>query len=69
MIVTVRDRVQQFVQAGKTESEVVAEHPTSDFDTQWGHGLVRGDEFVLEVYASLVEKSAFNGKVAINRVL
>lgn len=55
--------------AGKTESEVVAEHLTSDFDTQWGDGRVRGDEFVREVYASLVEKSAFNGKVAFDRVV
>lgn len=56
MIVTVRTRVQHSVEAKKTESEVVAEHPTSEFDAQWGHGRVSADEFVREVYASLVEK-------------
>jgi hypothetical protein len=44
------------VAASKTESEVVAEHPTSDFDAEWGHGRVRADDFIREVYASLVTK-------------
>ena len=56
MIETVRKRVQEAVQAGKTENEVVAAHPTSDFDAQWGHGRVPADSFVREVYASLVAK-------------
>jgi hypothetical protein len=56
MIVTVRSRVQHLIEAGKTESEVVAEHPTSEFDTQWGQGRVRADDFVREVYASLTQK-------------
>src|SRR6266576_1484118 len=53
MIVTVRDRVQRMIEAGRTESEVVADHPTKDFDAQWGHGRVRPDEFVHEVYSAL----------------
>lgn len=36
MIVTVQDRVQHLAAAGKTESQAVAEHPTSDFDAEWG---------------------------------
>jgi len=56
MIVTVRDRVQHLVDASKTESEVVAEHPTSDFDGKWEHGRVDADDFVREVYAALVTK-------------
>ena len=56
MIVTVRSRVQHLIEAGKTEGEVVAEHPTSDFDAQWGHGRARADDFVREVYASLTQK-------------
>lgn len=56
MIVTVRTRVQHSVEGKKTESQVVAEHPTSDFDAQWGHGRVSADEFVREVYASVAEK-------------
>lgn len=56
MIVTVRNCVQHLVEAGKKESEVVAEHPTSDFDAQWGNGRVRADDFVHEVYASVTQK-------------
>jgi len=56
MAVTVRSRVQHLVESGKTESEVVAEHPTADFDAQWGHGRVRADDFVHEVYVSLTQK-------------
>lgn len=56
MIVTVRDRVQHLLAAGKTESEVVAEHPTSDFDAEWGHGRLSADDFVREICASLVTK-------------
>jgi hypothetical protein len=56
MLVTVRNRVQEAVHAGKTENEVVAAHPTSDFDAQWGHGRVPADEFVREVFASVAGK-------------
>jgi cyclase len=53
MIVTVRDRIQRLIEAGRTESEVLAEHPTRDFDAQWGRGRVRPDEFAHEVYSAL----------------
>lgn len=50
MIVSVRDRVQRMIQAGQTEDQVVAAHPSSDFDAHWGHGRVTPDQFVREVY-------------------
>jgi len=53
MIETVRDRVQRMVNEGRTESQVIAAHPTSDFDEQWGHGRVSPDSFVREIYVSL----------------
>jgi cyclase len=53
MIVAVRDRVQGMIKAGKTEAQVVAEHPASDFDMRWGHGRVTSDMFVHEVYGEL----------------
>jgi hypothetical protein len=56
MIVTVRDRIRHMIAAGRTENEIVAEHPTTDFDAQWGHGRVRADEFVHEVYSALKEQ-------------
>ena len=56
MIVAVRDRVQHSINAGRTEDEVIAEHPTSEFDGEWGHGRVQPDAFVREVYRALTEK-------------
>lgn len=53
MIVTVRGRVRRSLLAGRTESEVLAEHPTAEFDARWGKGRVRPDDFVREVYDSL----------------
>jgi hypothetical protein len=53
MIVTVRQRVQQMASAGKTEEQIVAAHPTAEFDARWGHGRVSPDQFVREVYAAL----------------
>jgi cyclase len=53
MIVTVRDRVKQMVDAGRTENQVLAAHPTSDFDVRWGQGRVPPDLFVHEIYRAL----------------
>lgn len=53
MIVSVRDRVQDLINQGRTESEVVAAHLTASFDSQWGHGRVSPDAFVHEVYSAL----------------
>jgi hypothetical protein len=49
MLVTVRDRVQGMIKDGKTEAQIVAEHPTSEFDRRWRSGRVRPDEFVREL--------------------
>jgi hypothetical protein len=56
MIVTVRDRIKRMIEAGRTESEVLAEHPTTDFDAEWGQGRVRPEEFVHDVYIALREQ-------------
>ena len=56
MIVTVRDRIKRLTDAGRTEDEVLAEHPTADFDAQYGHGRTSPAEFVREVYAALKQK-------------
>jgi hypothetical protein len=53
MIVTVRDRIKRMIDAGRTESEVLPKHPTADFDASWGHGRVRPDEFVHDIYVAL----------------
>jgi hypothetical protein len=53
MVKTVRKRVQQSVDAGETESQVIAEHPTGEFDAKWGHGRVQPNAFVQEIYRDL----------------
>lgn len=53
MIAAVRKRVQHSIDAGETETQVIAEHPTAEFDAKWGHGRVQPDAFVQEVYRSL----------------
>lgn len=53
MVVAVRKRVQHSVDEGKTESQVIAEHRTAEFDAKWGHGRVQPDAFVQEVYRAL----------------
>ncbi|MFL6304039.1 MAG: hypothetical protein ACJ72H_10895 [Candidatus Sulfotelmatobacter sp.] len=53
MIVAVRDRVQKAIQAGRTEDQVIAAHPSAAFDAKWGNGRVKPDDFVREIYATL----------------
>jgi len=53
MIVAVRDRVKHRMDEGRTEAQIVAEHPTADFDARWGKGRLQPDQFVHAVYAAL----------------
>ena len=53
MLVTMRDRVRALRQAGRTIEQVVAAHPSAEFDARFGHGRVTPDEFVREVYAAV----------------
>jgi|ERR1700730_2019293 len=53
MIGAVRDRVQHMIDEGRSESQVLVDHPTADFDAQWGHGRAPPDAFVREIYAAL----------------
>lgn len=53
MIETVRDRVKHLIDAGKTETQILADHPTARFDARWGQGRVQADQFVHEIYGSL----------------
>ena len=56
MIATVRDRVQKMINLGQDENQILAEHPTADFDATWGHGRTPSDAFVREVYDALKER-------------
>ena len=53
MIAAVRKHVQHSIDARETESQVIAENPTAEFDAKWGHGRVQPETFVQEVYKSI----------------
>jgi len=56
MIVTVRNRIEGLMKKGQTEEQVIAQHPTADFDARWGHGRVTPAAFVKEVFAAVAQK-------------
>jgi hypothetical protein len=58
MIVTVRGRVQHMIEAGRTEDQVLADHPTAEFDPRWGQGRVSPNAFVHEIYSALKGQQA-----------
>ena len=53
MILGVRDRVAQLVKEGKTPEEVLAAHPTSEFDAKVPPVTGSTDRFVGQLYAEL----------------
>jgi len=54
MVLGVRDRVAKLIAEGKTEDEIVAAHPTADFDAQVTNPTQRREGFVMQVYAELM---------------
>jgi len=55
MVTTVRDRVQEMMKSGLSEEEIVAKHPTVEYNEIWGHGRIQPDTFVRDVCRSLKE--------------
>jgi cyclase len=53
MVVAVRDKVATMVRDGKTQEQVVAAKPTSDFDAKVQQPGTTGDRFVGQLYAEL----------------
>ena len=53
MILAVRDRVSQMVAAGKSQEEVLAAHPTADYDARVPNSKETTDRFVTQLYAEL----------------
>jgi cyclase len=53
MILAVRDRVAQMVAQGKTQDEVLAAHPTADYDARIPNSKETTERFVTQVYAEL----------------
>jgi len=53
MILAVRDRIAPMVAQGKTQDEVLASHPTAEFDARVPNSKETSDRFVTQVYAEL----------------
>src|SRR5207245_712974 len=53
MIVAIRDRVAQLVAQGKTQDEVMAAHPTADYDAKVPNSKETTERFVTQLYAEL----------------
>ena len=53
MIVAIRDRVAPMVAQGKTLDEVLAAHPTADYDTRIADSKRTTDRFIRALYAEL----------------
>ncbi len=55
LIVALRGRVQKLVEEGKTLDEIIAAHPTADFDAHVPQGTpATRDRFVTWVYKEVV---------------
>lgn len=53
MIVAVRDKVAQLMEQGKSVEDVIAAHPTADFDSKVSQPGMTADRFVGQVYAEM----------------
>ncbi len=56
MLVGVRDKVAGLIRQGKSKEEILAAHPTAEFDAQWGKGFIKPDAFAEIVYSDLSRK-------------
>jgi cyclase len=56
MMVHARDAIRPLVAAGKSPDEIVAAHPTTALDGQWGGGTVTPERFVRSVVAGMAKK-------------
>jgi glyoxylase-like metal-dependent hydrolase (beta-lactamase superfamily II) len=53
MILVIRDRVAKLVAEGKTQDEVIAAKPASDYDSKVPQVATTGDRFIGQLYAEL----------------
>ena len=53
MVLAVRDRVAQLIAQGKTQEEVLAANPTSDYDARVPNSKETTQRFVTQLYAEL----------------
>lgn len=62
MIVALRDKIAQLMEQGKTEQEVIAAHPTADYDSKVPQAAQTSDRFVGQVYAEMKPRISGSGQ-------
>jgi cyclase len=62
MIVSVRDKVAQLMEQGKSEQDVLAAHPTADFDSKVSQPGTTADRFVGQLYAEMKTRIMGSGQ-------
>lgn len=58
LLVDVRDRIAKLIQEGKGEQEVIAAHPTADYDAKVPQGAQTADRFVSQMYAEVKARAS-----------
>lgn len=58
MLARVSANISRLIKAKKTLAQVVAAHPTREFDAVWGNGFLKPDQFVEIVYKSMNPEKA-----------
>jgi len=64
MLVTIRQRVANLVEKGRSLDQVQAAAPSKEFDARWGKGFFSADAFVQRVYIELSKAKAQGKKKA-----
>jgi glyoxylase-like metal-dependent hydrolase (beta-lactamase superfamily II) len=62
MIMAVRDKVAQLMEQGKSDQEVIAAHPTADFDSKVSQPGMTADRFVGQLYAEMKPRIMGSGQ-------
>lgn len=62
MIVAIRDKVAQLMEQGKSEQDVIAAHPTADFDAKVPQAAQTSERFVGQLYAEMKGRISGNGQ-------
>jgi glyoxylase-like metal-dependent hydrolase (beta-lactamase superfamily II) len=55
MLVAIRDRIQPLIDAGNSRDEIIAAHPSEDFDETWGGGFMQPDVWIGIIYDGMVD--------------
>jgi cyclase len=56
MLVTIHNRIRDARERGQTLEQVLAAHPTREFDETWGKGFIDPESFTRTVYRSLAQE-------------